>query len=91
MISDNPSLGERIHPSFNYCKAELVWAVTHEMAMTVEDILARRSRMLFVDARAAIASAAPVASLMAELLGMDAEWRDDQVRSFQEMAEPYLG
>ena len=91
MISDNTSLGERIHPSFNYCKAELVWAVNHEMAMTVEDILARRSRMLFVDAMAAIASAAPVASLMAELLGMDAEWRDDQVRSFQEMAEPYLG
>jgi hypothetical protein len=47
--------------------------------------------MLFVDARAAIASAEPVASLMTELLGMDAEWRDDQVRSFQEMAEPYLG
>lgn len=91
MISDDPSLGERIHPSFNYCKAELVWAVTHEMAMTIEDILARRSRMLFVDARAAIASAEPVARKMAELLGMDAEWCKDQVRSFQEMAEPYLG
>ena len=91
MISDDPSLGERIHPSFNYCKAELVWAVTHEMAMTVEDILARRSRMLFVDAGAAIASAEPVASLMAEQLGLDAAWCKEQVRSFQEMAEPYLG
>jgi len=90
MITHDPSLGERIHPSFNYCKAELVWAVTHEMAMTVEDILARRSRMLFVDARAAIASAEPVAMLMAELLGMDADWKEDQVRLFQEMAEPYL-
>ena len=91
MISDDPSLGERIHPSFNYCRAELIWAVTHEMAMTVEDILARRSRMLFVDARAAIASAEPVAKLMAEQLGMNADWRDDQVRLFQEMAEAYLG
>lgn len=91
IISDDPSLGERIHPSYNYCRAELIWAVTHEMAMTVEDILARRSRMLFVDARAAIASAEPVAKLMAEQLGMNADWRDDQVRLFQEMAEAYLG
>jgi glycerol-3-phosphate dehydrogenase len=91
MILQNPSLGERIHPSFNYCKAELVWAVTNEMAMTVEDILARRSGMLFVDARAAIASAETVATLMAEQLGMDADWRQDQVKRFQEMAEQYLG
>lgn len=90
MISDDPSLGEQIHPSHHYCKAELIWAVTHEMAMTVEDILARRSRMLFVDARAAIASAEPVATLMAELLGMDAHWKEDQVKLFQEMAEAYL-
>ena len=91
MISEDPSLGERIHPSINYYKAELVWGVTHEMAMTVEDILARRSRMLFVDARAAIASAETVATLMAELLGMDTHWKEDQVRHFQEIAEPYLG
>lgn len=90
MISKNPSLGERIHPLYNYCKAELVWAVTNEMAMTVEDILARRSRMLFVDARAAIASAEPVANLMAEQLGMDAAWIKDQVRRFREMADQYL-
>jgi len=91
MISSDPSLGERIHPSISYSKAELIWAVTNEMAMKVEDILARRSRMLFVDARAAIASAEPVAKLMAEQLGMDAAWREDQVRRFQEMAEQYLG
>ena len=91
MITDDSSMGERIHPSHNYCKAELVWAVSNEMAMTVEDILARRSRMLFVDARAAIASAEPVATLMAEQLGMDAAWKEDQVSRFQEMAEQYLG
>jgi glycerol-3-phosphate dehydrogenase len=91
MISDDSSMGERIHPLHNYCKAELVWAVSNEMAMTVEDILARRSRMLFVDARAAIASAEPVATLMAEQLGMDAAWKEDQVSRFQEMAEQYLG
>jgi len=91
MIAADPSLGERIHPLINYCKAELVWAVSHEMAMTVEDILARRSRILFVDARAAIAAAEPVAKLMAEQLGMDAVWREDQVKRFQELAEQYLG
>jgi glycerol-3-phosphate dehydrogenase len=91
MIADDSSMGERIHPLHNYCKAELVWAVSNEMAMTVEDILARRSRMLFVDARAAIASAEPVSTLMAEQLGMDAAWKEDQVKRFQEMAEQYLG
>jgi len=90
MIADDSSMGERIHPLHNYCKAELVWAVSNEMAMTVEDILARRSRMLFVDARAAIASAEPVATLMAKQLGMDAGWKEDQVSRFQEMAGQYL-
>lgn len=91
MIADSPELAERIHPAFDYCKAEIVWAVKHEMAMTIEDILARRSRMLFVDARAAIASAEKVAGTMAALLQKDDEWHSDQVTRFRELAEPYLG
>jgi len=91
MISDAPGLAERIHPAFDYCKAELVWAVENEMAMTIEDVLARRSRMLFLDARAAIGSAELVAKMMAELLQKDEAWKTDQVMRFCEMAEQYLG
>ena len=91
MIMESPELAKPIHPAFEYCKAELVWAVENEMAMTVEDILARRSRILFLDARAAIASAEMVAKTMAELLQKDDAWRADQVLRFCEMAEQYLG
>lgn len=91
MIVESPELAQQIHPSFAYCKAELVWAVQNEMAMTIEDILARRSRILFLDARAAIASAETVATTMAALLHKDESWQADQVMQFSELAEQYLG
>jgi glycerol-3-phosphate dehydrogenase len=36
--------------------AEVAWAIRYEMARTIDDVLARRVRLLFLDARAAIAS-----------------------------------
>lgn len=90
MMHDTPSLAERIHPTYPYTKAELVWSVNHEMAMQVEDILARRSRMLFTDARAAIESAPLVAELMAVQLGEGPDWVREQVVTFTELASGYL-
>jgi glycerol-3-phosphate dehydrogenase len=75
------------HP---YCKAEIIWSVREEMAMTVEDILARRSRLLFLDAAKAIAAALPVAQLMAGLLHENEDWIVHQVKSFHELASGYL-
>lgn len=89
MMNEDSTLKERIHPDYPYTKAEVVWAVRNEMAMQVEDILARRSRMLFVNARAASASAKIVAQLMAELLHYDHQWVELQVASFQELAAGY--
>ena len=48
----------------DYTAAEVIWAVRHEMARTVEDVLARRLRALFLDARAAVDMAPKVAALM---------------------------
>ena len=90
MIENVPFLGERIHPRHAYLKAELVWSVNHEMAMQVEDILARRSRILFTDAKAAIEAAPMVAQLMANELGEGQEWVNEQVAAFNEVAEGYL-
>ena len=90
MVSDQPSLAEKIHPDHDYCKAEVIWSVKNEMAMQVEDILGRRSRILFVDARAAIQAAPIVAGLMAEQLGQGIEWTNEQVASFVELAGGYL-
>lgn len=89
MMTLEPSLAEKIHPLFEYTKAEVVWAVQQEMAMTVEDYLARRSRMLFLNAEAAIESAPIVAKLMAEEMGKDLLWENDQVQDFVELAQGY--
>jgi glycerol-3-phosphate dehydrogenase len=45
------------------------FAARHEMALSVEDILARRSRLLFLDANEAVRQAAPVAAILADELG----------------------
>jgi glycerol-3-phosphate dehydrogenase len=60
------------------------------MAMQVEDILARRSRILFTDARAAIEAAPRVAEIMAGVNGEGVEWIAEQVTSFRELATAYL-
>ena len=90
MIENDPSLGEKIHPLFDFTKAEVIWAVQNEMAMFVEDYLARRSRMLFLNASAAIEAAFLVASIMAKELGRDESWQKNQVDEFQEIASAYL-
>jgi glycerol-3-phosphate dehydrogenase len=89
MIAADPHLGEPLIPGFNYCGAEVVWSVQEEMAMTVEDILARRSRILLLDAQAAIGAAPAVAAIMAPLLGEGQEWIDNQIRLFQDLAAGY--
>jgi len=85
-----PALGERIHGRSQYTGAEVVWAVRNEMAMTVEDVLARRLRLLFLDARAALEAAPLVAGLMARELGRDAEWEASQVEQFSKLASGYI-
>lgn len=82
MQRNQPALSEPIHPKYDYCLAELIFAVQYEMAMTVEDILARRSRLLFIDARAAIEAAPMVAEKMAKLLNEDQQWQEEQLSSF---------
>ena len=90
MIRSDPSLGEPMHPALPYCAAEVVWAAREEMARTVEDVLARRTRALFLNARAAIQMAPRVAQILAHELGRDDSWRDSQVQLFQKLAQGYL-
>ena len=87
---EDVSLGRRLHPAFPFQRAEVVWHVRHEMARTVEDVLARRTRALLLDARAAIEAAPVVAELMARELGRDTKWRDVQVASFGALARRYV-
>lgn len=90
LITEDNSLGEKLQLRHDHVGAEVIWAVRHEMARNVEDILARRMRMLFLDARAAMEMAPKVAQLMSSELNRDAEWIQQQIISFNELANGYL-
>ncbi|HTK21809.1 MAG TPA: glycerol-3-phosphate dehydrogenase/oxidase [Mucilaginibacter sp.] len=90
LTKENPDWTKKLHPNYNYLQAQVIWAVRNEMARTVEDILARRMRLLFLDARAAIDAAAVTASLMAKELNKDTTWQEEQVNAFAKLAQAYL-
>jgi glycerol-3-phosphate dehydrogenase len=84
------SYAAKVHPDYPYTVAEVIWAVRQEMAVTVEDVLARRIRLLFLDAMAAIQAAPAVAEIMAAELGKDDIWQQQQVSHFTTLAKGYL-
>ena len=89
LIEENPALGEKLSDKFGYTVAEVIWAVRHEMARTVDDVLARRVRLLYVDAREARKAAPRVAEIMAAELGRDRKWIDEQIAAFEKIAVNY--
>ena len=90
LLKENPDWSQKLHPSFDYMQAEVIWAIRNEMARTVEDILARRLRALFLDARVAIEMAPAVAGLMATEMNQNKAWQKAQVSAFDEVAIGYL-
>jgi glycerol-3-phosphate dehydrogenase len=90
LIDGDAALGRQLDAQLPYCAAEVVWAAREEMARTVEDILARRTRALFLNAKAAIRMAPRVAALLARELGCDKNWQADQVEKFNQTACGYL-
>lgn len=90
MLSANPELDTQLDERLPYKKVEVIWGVREEMARTVEDILARRTRALFLDAAASIAMAPGVAHLMAEELGYNNAWENQQVEEYTRLAQGYL-
>ena len=90
LIREDSRLGEQLHPALSYRAAEVVWATRNEMARTVEDVLARRTRALFLNARAAAEMAVKTADLMARELKYDDAWKAAQIQSFQGLARRYM-
>jgi len=89
LIAKNPALRTPLHPDYPHTEAEVIWAVRNEMALQVEDILARRCRLLVADARAALAAAPRVAALMAHELGYDKQWEQQQIAAFSQLASSW--
>jgi glycerol-3-phosphate dehydrogenase len=73
-----------------YTKAEILWICRNEMPFTVEDILARRTRALFLNVRASAEIAPEVAGLMAEELGYDIKWQKEQIESYNRLVKNYI-
>jgi glycerol-3-phosphate dehydrogenase len=80
---------ELLHPRLPYTVADVRWAVREEMAQHVADVLARRTRALFLDAKAAVECASAVAGIMAEELVFDAKWIDSECSNFRALAVGY--
>ncbi len=90
MIKSEPDLDRMIHSNLPYRHIEILWAVRHEMARTVEDVLARRTRALILDAKASMEVAPKVAKIMAKELSKDKTWEKEQVKIYLTLARNYL-
>ena len=82
LVTVDHSLGEELVPGLPYLRAEAVWAVTHEMATSLDDILTRRTRARLFDRRASRAAAQQVAALVAPHLGWSNDEQQRQVAAF---------
>lgn len=89
-IQELPGPNTLLHPRLPYVEAQVRWATRYELARTVEDILARRTRSLLLDAIASIEAAPRVAAILAEELGRDTAWQQQQIAEYHALAMGYL-
>ena len=82
-VAKLPGAGRWLCPGLS--EAMVRFAARHEYAVTVEDVLARRSRLLFLDARLASSLADPVAAILQEETGMP-----PQAEDFKNLCQQYL-
>ncbi|WDF58629.1 glycerol-3-phosphate dehydrogenase/oxidase [Flavobacterium sp. KACC 22758] len=87
---EEPELKEKLHPDYEFTLAEIVWAVRYEMARTIDDILARRVRLLFLNARAAIEVSEKTARVIAKELGHDENWIAKEIADFKATAKGFF-
>jgi glycerol-3-phosphate dehydrogenase len=87
LIAGTPELGRLIHANPPIAEAQVVWAARREMARTVEDVLVRRTRLLPLDASAALACSGRVAEILASEIGRDEAWVQGQIEAFRRVGE----
>jgi len=90
IISGNPESGYKIDPRLPYTRAEIMWICRNEMPLNLDDVLARRTRSLFLNARASADIAPEVAHLMAAEFGFSQEWEISQTASYNQLMKNYL-
>lgn len=90
LVKQNKEYGKLISKELHIIKAQVVWSVRHEMARTVEDFLARRSRALLLNARESLRMAPVVAEIMATELNRDKSWIEKQLAEYAIIAGNYI-
>jgi glycerol-3-phosphate dehydrogenase len=90
LVENDNWLAERIHKNYSFLKADVFYSIKYEMASNIEDILARRTRLLFLDAKASIEAAPVVASIFEKYFNKDQKWKINQINSFENYAKNYL-
>jgi len=95
--SDMPLLKNNINGTANNWLSESLkihemqvrWAVRNEMARTVEDVLARRTRALLLDAKESVRICRKVAEIIASELGRSNDWKEKQINDYETLAKEY--
>lgn len=90
LCREDPSLQKKLAGDLPYTFAHVKWAIDQEMALNVEDILSRRTRLLILNARAAVNIAPEVAHFMATYLKRSPQWEEEQRANFSRLAKGYL-
>jgi glycerol-3-phosphate dehydrogenase len=90
VCAESAAMGSAIAPGLPYQMGAVAYAARHEMARSLDDCLARRTRALLLDARAASGGADAAAAVLARELGRDAAWARDEAARFRTLAERYI-
>lgn len=88
-LSGGDGGSDRLHEALPYRLGECRWAIRHEMARRIDDILARRTRALFLNADAAVTMAPRVAALLRSELKLDDAQVKQQLDEFTDLAAGY--
>jgi glycerol-3-phosphate dehydrogenase len=86
---ENEYYAQTLNNETSITVAQVIWAVSNEMARTVEDVLARRVRVLFTNSKLAVKLAPKVAGIMMKELNQNEEWENNQVETFMKLAKNY--
>ena len=90
LIKNDKTLTEKIHDKYSFTKADVLYSIEYEMAITIEDILARRTSLLFLDTKASIEAAPIVADVFVKYLNKDHKWKINEIKKFENYSKMYL-
>jgi glycerol-3-phosphate dehydrogenase len=90
IVAENADYGMLISPDLPYTKAEIIWICRNEMPVHLEDVLARRTRSLFLNAKASSSASREVGEIMVNELGFDKEWLQEEIKAYNELVKNYL-